>query len=157
MYKRDVKRIRFRFFARMSLRPLNETSSMPSFKQISSKSIDLYSLLLSIRKLEPVFYNSKSRCYIFQKLFTKAELCLLFKWSFLEPNCSSNLLVFSIKSISLWLQYFFLKNCGLWESQMSDDFKGWNQQKLNDLISWEIWKWVWLRERTLVYMTKLFH
>ena len=99
MYKRDVKRIRFRFFARMSLRPLNETSSMSSFKQISSKSIDLYSLLLSIRKLESVFYNSKSRCYIFQKLFTKAELCLLFKLSFLKPNCSSILLVFSIKSI----------------------------------------------------------
>ena len=48
---RWAKKLRFKLFTPISLRLLNETSLMPSFKLVGSKHFDLYSLLWYITQL----------------------------------------------------------------------------------------------------------
>ena len=82
---RWAKKIRFKLFTRISLRFLNETSLMLSFKLVGSKRFDLYfllwyitQLLLITQKVDTIYYDNVIH-FFKKKLPAQTEWPILFK------------------------------------------------------------------------------
>ena len=100
------KTIRLGFFVRITFRLLSETTSD---KRSGISSLDSHSWTFTSKQFESISSQKVDLKYL-RKLLVNKELPFLFKCSFFISKCSSMMLLFWVKSIFFWLQYFLILN-----------------------------------------------